>query len=400
MTKTIAWFQCSAGVSGDMCLGALIAAGAPLDTLQKWLSELGLPAQLTVEAVQKQGIAAIKAQVTCAHEHQHRHLSHIESLIDAAPSLPQPVKVQSKKVFHRLAEAEAAVHNSTPEEVHFHEVGAADAIFDICGTVAALYLLDVQEIYFAPLPLSHGFVDCAHGRLPLPAPATAKLLEGLKVFPLDVAGETVTPTGAALLNTLGVQKSFCPAFRLIAQGYGAGEKDFAHANVLQVYLGETSTPSENFTQDEITVLTSALDDGNPEFLGGLWQKLFAAGALDVFYRSLYMKKGRPGVELTVLAPTEKTEALAQLIFCETTTIGLRYHKEHRFLQPRCHFLVSTPWGTVPVKKSGQGLTATLAPEYEACQKLSQESSLPVKTIYQAALAAAWQQFAQEAEKHD
>ena len=270
MTKTVAWFQCSAGVSGDMCLGALIAAGAPLTTLQNWLGELGLQAQLTVEPVQKQGISAIKAHVNCAHEHQHRHLSHIESLIDGAASFPQSVKEQSKKVFHRLAQAEAAVHNSTPEEVHFHEVGAADAIFDICGTVAALYLLGIQELYFTPLPLSHGFIDCAHGRLPLPAPATAKLLEGLKVFPLDVAGETVTPTGAALLSTLGTQKSLCPDFRLIGQGCGAGTKDFAHANVLQVYLGETSTCSENLTQDEITILTSALDDSNPEFLGGLW----------------------------------------------------------------------------------------------------------------------------------
>ncbi len=393
MTKRILWFQCNAGISGDMALGALLDAGAPQDTLQTWLASLKIPASLTCTETTKNGLAAKQALVTCGQEQAHRHLSQIEAIIDGAALLPEEVKDRSKQVFRRLAAAEAAVHGIDAESVHFHEVGAADAIFDICGTVAALFLLKVDAIFFSPLPVSKGFVDCAHGRLPVPAPAAARLMEGMELFPLDTEGETVTPTGAAILATLGQCRRICPPMRLIKIGCGAGTKDFPHANILRVFLGETS---EHTPKEQVTVITTTLDDCNPEILGTLWERIFEAGALDLYYAPVYMKKGRPAIEITLLAPTDAGEKIAALLFSETSTLGLRIRVEERLVLERRHIAVDTPWGKVAVKIAGN----TIAPEFESCNRAALSGRVPLKTVYTTALAAAWQKLSVEGEYHD
>lgn len=383
----IAYFDCFAGASGDMILGALLDVGVEPEVWQRELNKLNLPGyELKIGRVQKQGIAATTVRVLVSEENRERHLADIEELIGTS-QLPTEIKETSRQVFRRLAAAEARVHGTTPDRIHFHEVGGVDAIVDIVGSVVGLQLLGVEEIYASTLPQGHGFVDCAHGRLPLPAPATVELLKGVPVVSRDVEGELVTPTGAAILTTL--VKSFGPSPPMTVEGigYGAGQRDFSFPNLLRLLVGTTS-PTLDARMETLILLEANMDDLNPEFYGHLMERLFAAGALDVYLTPVQMKKNRPGVILSVLCPPAQAETLAALIFAETTTIGLRRQEVQRWALARERVEVETSYGTVGIKVARLGgKTTTASPEYEDCRRLALESGVPLKKIYAEAEAA-------------
>jgi uncharacterized protein (TIGR00299 family) protein len=383
----IAYFDCFAGASGDMILGALLDAGVEPKVWQGELNKLNLSGyELKIDRVQKQGIAATAVRVLVGGGSQERHLAEIEELIGTS-QLPAEVKETSVEVFRRLAEAEARVHGTTPDRVHFHEVGGVDAIIDIVGSVVGLWLLGIEELYASPLPLGHGFVDCAHGRLPLPAPATVELLQGVPVLSRDVEGELVTPTGAAILTTLAKGFGPFPPMTVEGIGYGAGQRDFPFPNLLRLLVGATS-PTLDARMETLTVLEANIDDLNPEFYGHLMERLFTAGALDVYLTPVHMKKNRPGVVLSVTCPPAQAETLAALIFAETTTIGLRRQEVQRWALARERVEVETPYGTVGVKVARlSGKVMTASPEYEDCRRLALESGVPLKEVYAAAEAA-------------
>ncbi len=383
----IAYFDCFAGASGDMILGALLDAGVEPDVWQGELNKLNLSGyELKIDRVQKQGIAATEVRVLVSDGGQERHLAEIEELIGAS-QLPNGVKETSVEVFRRLAVAEAKVHGTTPDRVHFHEVGGADAIIDIVGAVVGLRLLGAKEIYASALPLGHGFVDCAHGRLPLPAPATVELLQGVPVLSRDVEGELVTPTGAAILTTLAQGFGPFPPMTVEQIGYGAGQRDFPFPNLLRLLVGTTS-PTLDARMETLTLLETNIDDLNPELYGHLMERLFTAGALDVYLTPVQMKKNRPGVLLSVTCPPTQAEALAALVFAETTTIGLRRQEVQRWALARERVEVETPYGTVGVKVAKlSGRVVTASPEYEDCRRLALKSGVPLKKVYAAAEAA-------------
>jgi uncharacterized protein (TIGR00299 family) protein len=322
--------------------------------------------------------------------HGHRNLHDVCAII-AAADLPDAVKDRATAVFHRLAAAEAKVHGSTIEAVHFHEVGALDAIVDIVGTVAGLYAIGIARLYASPLPLGSGWVKTAHGQLPLPAPATLELLAAAKAptRPAPGPGELVTPTGAALLAELAVFAQ--PAMRFEKVALGAGQKDLDWPNIARLWLGteaKEAAPAQAATAPYVQIETN-IDDMNPQLYGAVSDRLFAAGALDVWLTPIQMKKGRPGVTLAVLAAGEHEQTLAELILRETTTLGVRVRAVHRHEARREMRSVETPFGPVQVKLKWMGDQLCGAmPEYEDCRRLAEAKGLAVRVVYEAAQAAA------------
>jgi pyridinium-3,5-bisthiocarboxylic acid mononucleotide nickel chelatase len=387
--KQVLYFDCYSGISGDMTLGALLDLGLDLDQLTALLSRLPLDGyRLEAEKVNRGGIAGTRARVIIDSQTQEaRNLPAILKLIGDS-DLPAAVKTLGSKAFQLLAEAEAAVHGITVEEVHFHEVGAVDAIIDIVGTAAALYLLGIGEIYCSPLPLGGGEVQAAHGRLPLPAPATVELLAGRKV---PVRGsrenfELVTPTGAAIVAAAAKEFGPLPAFTVEAVGYGAGSYDPGYPNYLRLFMGYTDDPLP--TQEETLLQIQAnIDDLNPEIYGYLLQKLLGCGALDVFFLPVQMKKDRPGVLLTVLLSPDSLQAVREIIFQETSTLGFRAIPTRRIMRPRLSATVETEWGPICIKYcpsvTGEHILH-YSPEYEDCCKVARKSGLPLKEIYRIA----------------
>jgi uncharacterized protein (TIGR00299 family) protein len=384
----IAYFDCFAGASGDMILGALLDAGLDEAAWRAGLEKLDLSGyEIQVKKVHKGPIAATQVEVLCEESRVHRHLGDIEALINAS-GLPLPVQERSVAVFRRLAQAEARVHGESIENVHFHEVGAVDAIVDVVGAALGLWMMEVEEVYVSALPMGHGFVDCAHGRLPLPAPATVELAQGLPVVNLDVEAELVTPTGAALLSTLGTGFGAWPSMVLEQTGYGAGQRDLEFPNVLRLLVGRSCAALDAPTQN-VEVLEANIDDMNPEFYGHVIQRLLDAGALDVYLTPVYMKKNRPGVVLSVSCRAEDSQRLAALVFAETTTIGIRRIKTERWALAREYVAVQTPFGEVGVKLARLGeQVVNASPEYEDCRRLALEHGVPLKEVYAAATAAA------------
>ncbi len=382
----IAYFDCYNGISGDMALGALIDAGVDLQELRELLGGLKLGGwNLTAEPITRGGIAGTRARVCLeGNTEPERRLDDILAILDRA-DLPPAVKQQSKSVFEHLAEAEASVHGISVDRVHFHEVGALDAIIDITGTCAALYLLGVERVVCSPLPAGRGEVQCAHGRLPLPAPATLELLAGRQV-PLegrDTGYELVTPTGAALVTALAGSFGPIPSFKITAVGYGAGSTDPGYANFLRVLFGR-SDPAEDIQEDKIAVMEANIDDLNPEIYGYVMEKLFEAGAVDVYFTPVQMKKNRPGIHLTVLAPPEIMTGIRDLIFTETTTLGFRLTIARKMMRPREVETVLTRWGPVRIKYTPDpegGVPFHYAPEYEDCRDVALKAGLPLKEIY-------------------
>jgi len=381
----IAYLDCFSGLSGDMLLGALVDAGLPLETLRAELAKLPLHGYaLSATKVTKQGLVGTRVAVEVEPSHDHRGLRAILEII-AASGLPEAVTDPARRIFTRLAEAEAKVHGTAVEEVHFHEVGAVDAIVDVVGACISLHQMGITELYASPLPLGGGWVDTSHGRLPVPAPATVELLRGVPTYGGPVEKELVTPTGAAIVSTLARGFGPMPPLRLAALGWGAGTMDLPHPNLVRLFVGEPATP---LPEQRLTVIETNVDDMNPEFFEHVMEQLFAAGALDVYYTPIVMKKSRPATLLSVLAEPARVEALSEILFRETSTLGVRLMDVTRRCLDREWREVSTEYGPVRVKLGLlRGEVVTAAPEYEDCKRLARERGVPVKAVYAAAQQA-------------
>jgi pyridinium-3,5-bisthiocarboxylic acid mononucleotide nickel chelatase len=370
----ICYLDAFSGISGDMTIGALVDAGADEASLIHILESLGTEAAFRVEKTSRRGVAASKFHVIAGEAKGHRHLKDILELI-ANSAAPYPIKQNAAAVFQRLGEAEAKVHGIPLAKVHFHEVGAVDSICDIVGACAGFHLLGVDAIYSSPLNVGSGTVKTEHGILPIPAPATAELLTGKPIYARGPLFELTTPTGAAIAATLARDFGPLPPMRISSTGYGAGDQDFPEqANVLRVIIGESSDARESTT---VAVLEANIDDSSPQVLGYAMERLLEAGALDVTLEYALMKKNRPGTLVRVIAKPEDRETLAQMMFAETSTLGLRIYSAERRVQARSILEVETPHGKVRMKISGDG---SFAPEYDDCRKLALDSGIPLKQI--------------------
>ncbi len=429
----LAYLDCQTGIAGDMCLGALVAAGVPLEYLSERLQGLGIDNEyrLWAESVHRNGQLATKVHVELLEEtpqhHHHspaRHLPEIERLIEAAGLSPQASQ-WSLAVFRQLAEAEGAVHGIAPDKVHFHEVGATDALVDIVGTCLGLDWLGIEQLYCSPLPTGGGTIRAAHGQLPVPVPAVLKLWESRQVpiYSNGIERELVTPTGAALAVTLATEFGSPPAMHLQRVGLGAGSRQLPLPNILRLWIGEGAgeqggrgaeeirrnlpipnspiqnphaqcpmphAPSSN--SQTITVLETQIDDLNPQAIGYVFEALFAVGALDVFTQGIGMKKSRPGILLTAICLPEKAAACEAVLFRETSTLGIRHRTQQRTILHREIQQVQTDYGVVRVKvASRDGLGAesmvNVQPEYEDCAALAREHHLPWREVHRQALEA-------------
>jgi len=443
----VAYLECFSGVSGDMMLGALVDAGVSKEVLQRTAAALNIGAELRLSRVDRSGISATKIDVLVneaaadqqhsherrhngdnsrehdhhhdghAHDHLHSHdhahghkhgdhdhheyahenlhgrsLSAIREIIRKA-DIPDPARQIAIRAFELLGEAEAGIHNVPIESIHFHEVGAVDAIVDIvCGAVGC-HALGVDQFICSPLNVGGGTVKCAHGEFPVPAPATLSLLKGAPVYSSGANVELVTPTGAALVRALGCRFSAFPMMNVEVIGYGAGSRNpHGSPNVLRISVGEliakVSHTDDERSRQEVTVLETTIDDLSPQVMGYVTERLLAEGALDVFVTPAQMKKNRPGSLLTVLCDQNTAQALREILFRETSTIGIRTRQERRDLLDRVIVPVSTEWGTIPVKESRlNGTVTNFAPEYEDCRRVAEANSIPLKQIQQQAISA-------------
>lgn len=416
----IGYLECFSGISGDMLLGALVDAGVPFARLAETATALNVGARLEMRKVSRGGLAATKVNVIApeeaaehshdehaheahlhAHEHSHeqehshahthaahRSLSAILDIIRSAP-LSESVKRRSMVAFQLLGEAEAAIHSVPVEEVHFHEVGAVDTIVDIVCAAAGAEALGVERWLASPLNVGSGTVDCQHGTLPVPAPATLALLGDAPVYAAGPPMERVTPTGAAVLRMLDVTYTPLPAMRILQSGYGAGGRETpGQPNLLRLLVGEEEAAASGATE-EIAVIETVIDDSSPQLLAYVSERLLEAGAWDVYRAAVQMKKGRTGVEMTVLCRPDLVPVLRDLLFRETTTIGLHWRLEHKAALVREFVEVETSWGKVRIKvaRLPGGAIANAAPEYEDCRALAIGHSIPLKRVMEEAMRA-------------
>jgi pyridinium-3,5-bisthiocarboxylic acid mononucleotide nickel chelatase len=428
----IAYLDCFSGMSGDMFLGALIDAGVSPKLLEETVAALNIGARLETSKVKRSGITATKVDVlvrgekdmpreeflageghshpeavahrhehgqassrtgvSAPHDHRHDHgrsLKEIKQIIGAA-AISEKAKATAIEIFEALGTAEAKIHNQDIESVHFHEVGAVDAMVDIVGGAVGAEGLGVDEIVCSPLNVGGGTVKCAHGVFPVPAPATVELLRGAPVYSSGIQAELLTPTGAAIVKTLATRFGAFPEMRIEKTGYGAGTRDFpGHANVVRITIGEAaSTLASKTVQETISVLEANLDDLNPQVFGYVMDRLLEEGALDAFGMPVQMKKNRPGTLLTVLCKPEDAAKLTQLLFTETTTLGVRRRDEQRQTLARRWVTVATSWGDVRMKiASLNGTVTNYAPEYEDCRRIAAEHKVPLKAVMQEATQA-------------
>ena len=370
----IAYFDAFSGISGDMLVGALADCGADPAAIIAAIDSLQINATVSFEKVKRGGMAATKFRVATEETKKHRHLPYIEKLIGGG-GLTETAKRNAIAIFRKLGEAEASVHGVPIEKVHFHEVGAADSIADIVGAAVALDLLGVESVACSAINVGSGTVMTEHGLLPVPAPATARLLDGVPIYARGPAMELATPTGAAFAAALSRGFGPMPPMKVTGIGYGAGDRDFPdHANVLRVMIGEPTAADEALA---VSVIEANIDDLNPQVLAYTSERLLESGALDVSLEPIVMKKGRPGHLLRVVAKPEHREALVQMIFAETSTLGLRIHAAERRVQARTLQEVETPYGTVRIKVSSEG---SYAPEYEDCKALAAKTGVALKQI--------------------
>ncbi|MGA2076029.1 MAG: nickel pincer cofactor biosynthesis protein LarC [Terriglobia bacterium] len=388
-----AYLDCFSGISGDMFVGALLDVGLPLEQLVAELKTipLGLYEFKRTRALRGH-LVGTRVEIRVPGKQPSRKLRDIETLIrDSA--LSAGVKEQTLKVFGRLAEAEGKLHNMPPEQVHFHEVGAVDAILDIVGTCIGLELLDISHLTCSPLNVGSGCVQAAHGSLPVPAPASLELLKDIPIYSSGVDGELVTPTGAALISSIATGFGPIPPMRVERIGYGAGAREIpGHPNLARLLLGESTEPvrvREGAPGDEVvSVIEANVDDMSPQLYGFFIDLALAAGALDVTCTPIQMKKDRPGILLSVLCTPEKSDALAQMLFEQTTTIGVRIYEARRKILERELVNIQTPYGAVKVKVAKRdGKVLNVAPEYEDCQRLATEKCVPLKQVMIAAQAS-------------
>jgi pyridinium-3,5-bisthiocarboxylic acid mononucleotide nickel chelatase len=383
----IAYFDCPSGISGDMTLGALVDAGVPLAALQSGLDSLGIAGlKLSSAEVIRKGYRACKVTVEHEPEHKHRHLHHITEMIEKS-ALSAAQKELASRIFQRIGDAEAKVHGIPIRKVHFHEVGAVDSIADIVASAIGLNLLGVDRIVSSPIPTGTGYIEIAHGRTSVPAPATAEILRGIPLAPSTVEGELTTPTGAAILATISDAFGPLPAMTIDAIGYGAGSNDWkAQANIVRLMVG---TSSESTLQsDEVWVLETNIDDAPGELIGHVTGLLLEAGSLDVYSTAVQMKKNRPGVVITVLSPPDKLNKLEKILFKELGTLGVRRWLCARHKLDRRQHSVTTPWGEIEGKLASlpEG-GVSFSPEFEACKRIAAEKGVPLREVHEAALKA-------------
>jgi len=384
----IAYFDCFAGISGDMTLGALIDLGVTPDWLADQLRGLPLADfDLEVSRVHRNGMHANLVDVKISEDKTSRNFSQIRSLIEDSP-LSDSVKSASLRTFRKLAQAEAHIHGCSVEKVHFHEVGGIDAIVDIVGSALGMEYLGIKKVIASPLPHGKGFVACSHGMLPVPAPATLEILKGVPVYGTDIPYELVTPTGAAIIASTAQTFGALPDMTVAAVGYGAGQRDIAERpNLLRIIAGyESSAASESsgeLLEDQVAILETCIDDMNPELFGHLMDRLFQDGALDVYWIPIYMKKNRPGTMLQVICKKQMQDNLIQRILTETTTLGVRYYPSRRRLLVRETVEVKTSYGVVAAKRirDPQG-HARIIPEYEVCRQIALEQNVPLRVVYE------------------
>jgi uncharacterized protein (TIGR00299 family) protein len=385
-----AYLDCSSGISGDMLLAALLDAGVDARRLLRELKKMRLGFyEFKLTRAVRGNLVGARVDIRIPAQQPPRKLGDIEEMMGKT-ELAETVKEKALKIFRRLAEAEGKLHNLPPGEVHFHEVGAVDAIIDIVGACLGLELLEVSELVCSPLNVGGGRVEAEHGSLPVPAPATAELLKEIPIYSTGIEGELVTPTGAAIVSTLAASFGPMPAMKVERIGYGAGEKDIpGQANVTRLFVGESVEvvkPQPGAAGDElVSVIEANLDDMSPQLYGYFVEQALAAGALDVTCSAVQMKKNRPGLLVTVLCAPESSDALAELLFEQTTTIGLRIYEARRKVLEREFVSVETPFGEVRVKVAKrEGKVLNVAPEYEDCQRLAAEKSVPLKEVILAA----------------
>ncbi len=381
------YFDCPSGAAGDMILGALLDAGVSLDALRSELRKLRLPGwELAAKEVHRGAFRATKAEVEIeeqAHPHD-RSLGDILGLLDRS-SLDPAVKAGATRIFTRLAEAEARVHGTTIEAVHFHDVGAVDAIIDVTGAVAGLHLLGIESVHVSALPLGGGMIDGPHGKIPVPGPGTAELLKGFPVVDTGVKTELVTPTGAAILTTLAASAGAMPAMTVSAIGYGAGTRELATPNLLRCFVGETAGGPG--IQESIAQVETIIDDMSPQLYEPLIDRLFEAGAVDVFLTPVIMKRSRPGVALTALCPPARVPDVSRALFEESSTIGVRLTEMRRSILPREIVTLATAHGRIPFKVSRlDGRIVTITPEFAEVLRIAREKGLPAREVLDQARA--------------
>lgn len=384
--KTL-YFDCFAGASGDMILGAMVAAGVDADALREQLLRLNVDGfKINFETVDRSGLSATYARVQTAHEHKHRHLSDIKQIIEQS-GVSDAAKKLSIQIFSRLAEAEARVHNEPVDHVHFHEVGALDAIVDIVGAAICFDLLKIDRFVCSPLHVGSGTIQMAHGRFPVPPPAVAELLKGVPFYSTDIQGELLTPTGAAIITTVCSEFGSIPTMKTEVTGYGAGTRQYKDfPNVLRVMLGETD--GDDAADEKLWMIETNIDDMSPQLLGHVMDVAFEQGALDCYFTPVQMKKNRPGVLLSVLCEPDKKESLLNLLFTQTTTLGVRSYEVTRRALRRTMMQVETQYGPIDVKVAHlNGRVVNEMPEFDQVRAAAKRAGVALKVVEDAVRTA-------------
>lgn len=385
----IAYFDCFSGISGDMTVGALLDAGLKIETLEKELKKLSLSGyQLEVKKVVKKGISATQFKVKIKEEGVERRFKDILTILEKS-KLDEEIKKDTKKIFFNIAQAESKIHQKDIDKIHFHEIGGLDSIVDITSAVIGIKTLGIEEIHSSALPVGKGFVKCAHGVIPVPAPATLELLKNIPTYSGGIESEMITPTGAAIISTLAKSFGKQPLMKIERIGYGAGEKEFTIPNLLRINIGEKIAKDKDFKDDyisdEAVLIETNIDDMNPEFYDYIMDKLFSQGALDVFLTPIQMKKNRPAHMLSIIVYEQNLKEILEVLFSESTTLGVRVREVKRLRLGQQNFMVETKYGKIKVKVGMfKGEIKNIAPEYEDCKKMAKQHQVPLKEVYEEA----------------
>ena len=383
----IAYFDCFSGISGDMTVGALLDAGLEIETLEKELKKLGLSGyQLEVNKVVKKGISATQFKVKIKEEGVERRFKDILTIFEKS-KLDEEIKKETKKIFFNIAQAESKIHQKDIDKIHFHEIGGLDSIIDITSAVIGIKTLGIEEIHSSALPVGKGFVKCAHGVIPVPAPATLELLKNIPTYSGGIESEMITPTGAAIIGTLAKSFGERPLMKIERIGYGAGEKEFTIPNLLRVSIGEKILKDENlkdgYVSDEAVLIETNIDDMNPEFYDYIMEQLFSQGALDVFLTPIQMKKNRPAHMLSIIVYEQDLKEILEVLFSESTTLGVRIREIKRLRLAQQNFIAETKYGKIRVKVGiFKREIKNIAPEYEDCKKMAKQHQVPLKEVYE------------------
>ena len=383
----IAYFDCFSGISGDMTVGALLDAGLKIETLEKELKKLGLSGyRLEVNKVVKKGISATQFKVKIKEEGVERRFKDILDILEKS-KLDEEIKKETKKIFFNIAQAESKIHQKDIDKIHFHEIGGLDSIIDITSAVIGIKTLGIEEIHSSALPVGKGFVKCAHGVIPVPAPATLELLKNIPTYSGGIESEMITPTGAGIISTLAKSFGGRPLMKIERIGYGAGEKEFTIPNLLRVSIGEKILKDENlkdgYVSDEAVLIETNIDDINPEFYDYIMEQLFSQGALDVFLTPIQMKKNRPAHMLSIIVYEQNLKEILEVLFSESTTLGVRIREIKRLRLAQQNFIAKTKYGKIKVKVGTfKGEIKNITPEYEDCKKMAKQHKIPLKEIYE------------------